>query len=67
MILRKSDIENMYYANDVENSMFYLNKNDVITSMSDELVCARYDGLSQNLLINDLQKTDYIKNLLSKW
>ena len=56
MLLRPSDTEGMYYASNVEHSMFYLDGEDEITSMSDELICARYDGLSKEILIQDLQE-----------
>lgn len=54
MLLRPSGIEGRYYSCNVEHTMFYLDENDMITSMSDELICARYDGTSKNFLVKDL-------------
>ena len=62
MILRNSDKEGVYYANKAERSIFYVDENDNLTSMSDEIICARYDGISIRVLENDLMKTEYIQN-----
>ena len=55
MLLRGDmDKDGTYYSANVEHTMFYLDDNDTVTSMSDELVCARYDGTSKAFLIRDL-------------
>ncbi len=43
-----------YLSGDVENTIFYLDENNKVTSMSDELLCARYDGTSKDFLVKDL-------------
>ena len=51
-----------YCGTDLENSFFYIN-NEKITSMSDVIVCARYDDLPLNTLIRDLMQTQRFKLL----
>jgi hypothetical protein len=45
-----------YRATYVEESIFYLNENNKLKSMSDKLYCARYDGIDLKILKEDIKK-----------
>ncbi|MBE7056372.1 MAG: hypothetical protein E7388_02890 [Ruminococcaceae bacterium] len=64
MILRNSDKEGIYYANKAERSIFYIDEENNLTSMADDMICARYDGISIKILEKDLIQTEYVKDKL---
>ena len=53
--------ENLYGSNDLENTIFYLDENDRLTSMSNIDACTRYDGLPMEALTKDLMETEDYK------
>ena len=55
MILKKFEGKDTYCATNAEDSMFYLDENDKLLSMSDEKICARYDGIKLSVLTNDIK------------
>jgi len=57
IMLRSSDSEGVYFAGNGEESVFYLDKNNRLTSQSDFAICARYDGISLDILIEDIKAT----------
>lgn len=63
LILRNSDTDHVYFAKDGENSVFYINDKNQILSQSDQMICARYDGLPFDILVNDLQATKRFKEM----
>lgn len=66
MILSQFETPGEYKAVLLESSLFYLDKNNKLTSMSDDQLCARYDGLPLQKLIDDMKATDNYKSKLSK-
>lgn len=57
LILQQYD--DAYKYLDGANSVFYLDENDRLTSMSPFMVCAKYDGLSLNSFESDLKNSFY--------
>lgn len=57
LILRKTGEEDQpqYDCMDWENSVFYIEKGNKLLSMSDQMACAKYDGLPLDKLIDDLK------------
>lgn len=51
-----------YVAKDLENSVFYIDKNNQVRSMSDQMACAKYDDRPLSLLEKDILATEYIKS-----
>lgn len=67
MILREStETKNLYYAHNLEDSLFYIDDNDKVLSMSHTLICARYDGLAKDILIRDLKQSSEFKKIIEK-
>jgi hypothetical protein len=48
--------DGLYKAPYLEDSVFYLDGDDKITSMGDKKICARYDGRSLDLLARDVTR-----------
>jgi len=55
-MLLRDGADGRYLSSVAENSMFSQNTKNMVTSMSDNLLCARYDDRSVNLLKEDLQQ-----------
>jgi hypothetical protein len=57
IMLRPSDTDVIYYAGNCEESVFNLNDHNRLTSQSDFLICARYDGIALDILLEDIKLT----------
>ena len=69
VLLMLSKFDNGYYQTvDLENSIFYIDEGDRLTSMGKELMCARYDGRPVSLLLEDLAAANCLaKSVVTKW
>lgn len=63
LMLTKFEEPDTYLATSLEDSEFYVDEKNTLRSMSDIKVCARYDGLAVDVLVNDLKGTKYIQEL----
>ena len=58
--------EGIYNSKGLENTIFYLDENDRLTSMSNIDACTRYDGLPMEALTKDLMETEDYKKRFGK-
>jgi hypothetical protein len=58
-LIRYHEKTGRYTANDFEECVFYVDKKGNITSMSDQLFCAKYDGVSLAIFIEDAKESFY--------
>ena len=58
--------DSIYLTADGENSVFYIEKSNKLTSMSALMLCARYDGLPVSRLTTDVKKTKKYREVLGK-
>ena len=55
-ILQYNDFSSQYIATAFEESVFYVGEDKRLTSMSDQLICAKYDGIKIDVLEEDVKK-----------
>ena len=69
VLLILSEFDNGYYqAVDLENSIFYVDDNNRLTSMGNEMMCARYDNRPVSLLLEDLAAADCVsESIIAEW
>ena len=69
VLLILSEFDNGYYqAVDLENSVFYVDDNNRLTSMGNEMMCARYDNRPVSLLLEDLAAADCVsESIIAEW
>ena len=69
VLLMLSEFDNGYYqAVDLENSVFYVDANNRLTSMGKEMMCAQYDGRPVSLLLEDLAAADCVaESVIAEW
>lgn len=69
VLLMLSEFDNGYYQSvDLENSVFYVDENNQLTSMGKEMMCAQYDDRPVSLLLEDLAAADCItESVITEW
>jgi hypothetical protein len=63
IMLRPSDTKNVYFAGNGEESVFYINESNKLTSQADLLLCARYDGTPLDTILEDIKSTNHFKKV----
>ena len=59
LILKYFELIDQYMATAFEESVFLVNEDNSLLSLSDQLFCARYDGIQLSVLIEDIEAIWY--------
>lgn len=54
-----------YCSYSFEDCVFYIEEDEKLRSMSDTMVCARYDGLKKDRLVQDLRNTQTVRQIMA--
>lgn len=67
LILKYFQYIDQYMATAFEESVFFVDGKNRLTSMSNQVFCARYDGIGLNILVEDaIEKQERVSKSLSK-